>query len=311
MSGRRRVRHGCDANDRLRRKTPLMNVPAEKYVDTFYEDILGKLIRQGALFPRRDAVLVVAGGDRDQRAYLQHGFTDVTISNLDDRMTGDEFAPFAWSYQDGENLTYPDESFDVVIVHNGLHHCASPHRAILEMLRVARRSILLFEPYDNFLTRLGVKLGVGQEFETAAVYLNGSKHGGVRNSEVPNYVYRFTRREIQKTVTCGAPLGNYQFQFIHQLRMPWRQLKARKNKLHLAAMVACWPVAKGLTLVAPSLANGFAALVVKPDLTKEIHPWLLRDEKGAITVNGPWLDARYEPKLRHKKEPARLSSVES
>jgi ubiquinone/menaquinone biosynthesis C-methylase UbiE len=55
---------------------------------------------------------------------------------------GDEFAPFSWSFQDAEQLSFEDEAFDYVFVHAGLHHCASPHRALLEMYRVARRGIM-------------------------------------------------------------------------------------------------------------------------------------------------------------------------
>lgn len=69
------------------------------------------------------------------------------ISNLDDRMVDDgRYAPMEWSYQDAEHLTYGDETLDVCVVHDGLHHCRSPHQALLEMLRVARRGVLAHRP---------------------------------------------------------------------------------------------------------------------------------------------------------------------
>ena len=34
---------------------------------------------------------------------------------------------------------FEDGAFDFVVVHQGLHHCHSPHRGLLEMYRVARR----------------------------------------------------------------------------------------------------------------------------------------------------------------------------
>ena len=97
------------------------------------------------------------------------GFTDVVISNVDTRTTSAAFAPFEWSFQDAEDLTYPDDSFDFCIVHSGLHHCKSPHEALLEMYRVSRQGVLVFEPCDNLTTRIGVWLGIGQEYEIAAV----------------------------------------------------------------------------------------------------------------------------------------------
>jgi ubiquinone/menaquinone biosynthesis C-methylase UbiE len=84
--------------------------------------------------------LVVCRGEFDRDTLLEEGYTAVTISNLDDRVRGDEFAPYAWSFQDAEALSFPDRSFDYCIVHAGLHHCASPHRALLEMYRAARRA---------------------------------------------------------------------------------------------------------------------------------------------------------------------------
>ena len=56
----------------------------------------------------------------------------MTISNVDE--SGDVYAPYAWSRQDAEALDLPDGSFDLAAVSAGLHHCASPHRALLEML---------------------------------------------------------------------------------------------------------------------------------------------------------------------------------
>ncbi len=75
--------------------------------------------------------------------------------------------------QDVERLGFTDRAFDFVVVHQGLHHCHSPHRGLLEMYRVARRGVLAFEPRDTRLVRLGVRLGFGQEYEIAAVAENG------------------------------------------------------------------------------------------------------------------------------------------
>jgi ubiquinone/menaquinone biosynthesis C-methylase UbiE len=91
--------------------------------------------------PKNKSVLVVCGGELDRNIVVDEGFTAVTISNLDERIRGNEFAPYAWSFQDAEALSFPDDAFDYCMVHAGLHHCASPHRALLEMYRVARRGV--------------------------------------------------------------------------------------------------------------------------------------------------------------------------
>ena len=43
-------------------------------------------------------ILVCGGGELDRSVFAEAGFTDVTISNLDERMKGTEYAPFKWHY---------------------------------------------------------------------------------------------------------------------------------------------------------------------------------------------------------------------
>ena len=97
------------------------------------------------------------------------GFTNVTITNVDDAGDDEALAPFAWERQDAEALRYPDGSFDVGIVSAGLHHCRSPHRALLELYRVARVAVVALESRDSALMRLAVRLGAVDEYELGAV----------------------------------------------------------------------------------------------------------------------------------------------
>jgi SAM-dependent methyltransferase len=68
---------------------------------------------------------------------------------------------------DAEALPFRDASFDIVAVHDGLHHLEDPSRAIREMARVARQGVLILEPARSALTRLAVHLGVAVEVEEA------------------------------------------------------------------------------------------------------------------------------------------------
>jgi 2-polyprenyl-3-methyl-5-hydroxy-6-metoxy-1,4-benzoquinol methylase len=83
---------------------------------------------------------------------------------------------------DAEQLPFPDRSFDVVAVHDGLHHLDDPHRTIGEIARVARQGVLILEPAQAALTRLAVWVGLAEEVEEAG-----------------NYVYRLVPSEV---VTC-------------------------------------------------------------------------------------------------------------
>jgi SAM-dependent methyltransferase len=80
---------------------------------------------------------------------------------------------------DAERLPFPDRSFDVVAVHDGLHHLDDPYRAVGEMARVAREAVLILEPARAALTGMAVRAGLAEEIEEAG-----------------NYVYRLVPSEI-------------------------------------------------------------------------------------------------------------------
>ena len=139
---------------------------------SFYKQTIGKWIKN-----KGDQILVVSGGHNDSEVFKDLGFDNVTIANLDERMKGNEFQPFEWSYQNAGNLSFEDNSFEFVIVHAGLHHCYSPHRALLEMYRVATRGIIILESRDSFVMKIISYLGFTQKYEHAAVFYNSCKYG--------------------------------------------------------------------------------------------------------------------------------------
>ena len=261
--------------------------------DNFYGSTIRKLVEQGRI-SKDDSVLVTAGGTRDKETWQSCDFKKVTISNLDDRMVGNEFAPFKWSFQDAEKLFLEDNSFDLACIHNGLHHCGCPQAAILDMLRVARKGILLFEPYDNLITRLGMRLGVGQKFETAAVFYNEFTHGGLRNGTVANYVYRFTKWELEKTVSTAYPEGPVDMEFIHALRIPWEQLKGRRNRIPYYMTCLALPFLSLASLLSPEQGNCFAAYISKRTDSSSVWPWVERTATGGFSANKEWLSKKYK-----------------
>lgn len=99
------------------------------------------------------------------------------------KVTGTDFSPAAiaraqerarrYHFQarflvaDAEHLAFAHHSFDIVAVHDGLHHLDNPERAIREMARVARRAVLILDPARAALTRLAVWLGIAVDVEGA------------------------------------------------------------------------------------------------------------------------------------------------
>lgn len=68
---------------------------------------------------------------------------------------------------DVERLPFADGSFDLVFVHDGLHHLEDPMVGLREMARVARRAVSVNEPARANATRMAVRLGLSVEREEA------------------------------------------------------------------------------------------------------------------------------------------------
>jgi len=223
----------------------------------FYERVLRSLLDRG-LVQRDWRVLVAAGGAVDRDAFAAAGFTDVTITNVSPG-PGEE-------RQDAESLTYDDDSFDLAVISAGLHHCASPHRALLELYRVARRGVLALEARDSALMRLAQRAGVVDEYELTAVADNTFASGGVRNSQIPNFVYRWTEREVEKTIASAHPERRHRFVYFRELELPVSvlELGGRGHWRHAAAPLRL------VTRVFPRQANLFAFAVLRRDL----QPWM-------------------------------------
>jgi SAM-dependent methyltransferase len=222
----------------------------------FYRRVVGELLEEKLV--RRDmAVVVVGGGELDRRVLAGHGFENVTLSNLD---------PDKGDVEDAEALSYADGSFDFGIVSAALHHCRSPHGALLELYRVARVGVLALEARDSALMRLANRIGVAEEYELTVVAVEGFRTGGVANSAVPNYVFRWTEREVEKTIRSAAPERRHRFVWFRELELPVSVLEQsgksawRFARLPLRALVA----------VLPKQANLFAFAVLKGDL----QPWM-------------------------------------
>jgi hypothetical protein len=79
------------------------------------------------------------------------------------------------------------------------------------MLRIAKSGVIFIESRDCFLTRLSCWLGLSEIYEYSAV--NNDEHGGVDNTNIPNFVYRWTEREVWKLISSYKPLNKYKLYF--------------------------------------------------------------------------------------------------
>lgn len=144
---------------------------------------------------RGQSVLVLGGGQEDVGILTACGFREIVLSNLE----ADGFA------LDAENIALADDSYPIVFAHAVLHHCRCPQKALGEMVRVARRHVFFLEPNDSRAVGLLVRLGLSFPYELAAVVAHDYIHGGMRDGPIPNYIYRWTRREVEKCVAAYHP----------------------------------------------------------------------------------------------------------
>ena len=115
------------------------------------------------------------------RKFYDPQFVVMDISAPAVRQTVDRHAGVFGAAADMEQLPFPTNSIDWSFVAASLHHLPRPLLGLYELLRVARRGLILIEPHDSALCRLATRLGLATEVE-----------------EVGNYVYRLNAHDIER-----------------------------------------------------------------------------------------------------------------
>lgn len=255
--------------------------------EKFYRKVINKLI-----LDKKALILVCGGGELDRQVLLQLGFENVTISNLDERMQADLYTPFRWEYENAENLSYQDNSFDYVIAHAAIHHASSPHRMLLEMYRVARRAMIGIEARDSLVMRIFQSFSDYQGYEQVAVFYNNCEYGGVNNTEIPNYVYRWTEREVEKTICSYAPYADHHYDYLYGMAYPGTTNLAKQSAIKKIAVLTLLVPFRLLSKLAPTQQNLFAFCVRKPNLSTDLYPWLMLVDNN-IKFNKEWGERRF------------------
>ena len=253
---------------------------------------LYSLVLRRAGVENDDNVLAVCAGTYDKTTLIEAGIRRAIISNVNFHDGVSEYAPYEWSFQDAENITLPDESVDWAVVHAGLHHCASPHRAMCEMLRVARKGIVVIESRDNLLMRAAVRFGLAAEYELEPVALSEGQFGGYRNTHVPNFVYRWTEREVEKTVKSFQPQRKPEISYFYQYKVPLERLSMSNNSTKRLIARAAATVTQVFQTVLPRQGNLFGFVVHKKT---ELQPWFSEVNNDGYVLNKDYFRKLYTP----------------
>ena len=150
---------------------------------------------------------------------------------------------------DAERYDLPDESFDVVLVQDGLHELRRPTAGLTEMLRLSRSIAIVIEPYDGLVGRL-----FGTKWEV---------HGGVAN-----YVFRWRRRLVKDIVhsflRSDAVTVRVSRMWDHNVMVGRVARLAGRGAAAAAVARAVYFV---LNTFFAGLGNMMVAVIVKPDRT--------------------------------------------
>lgn len=177
--------------------------------ENFYKKQIVKYINN-----KNSKILVLGAGKLDQKVFFELNYNNVTFTNIENSKEKD-----LNYFKNIHDINLKDNSYDYCVAHACIHHSSKPHLAVLELYRVCSEGALIVEANDSLLSRLACKLGFSEEYELSAIQKNIIS-GGVDNTNVPNYVYRWTEREVIKLMKSFRPdlKHNILFDYGHQIK---------------------------------------------------------------------------------------------
>jgi len=252
-----------------------------------YSKVISELIKD-----KNSSILIIGAQLADRNAFYNAGFRNVLLSGFDEREMA--YEPFEWIKENGMSLSFNEQSFDYVVTHAVLHHMSSPHRGLTEMYRVAKKGVLVFESRDSLLMQIAEKLGLTQKYEVAGCYPTS----GVDGTNIPNYIYRWTEREIEKTINTYAPAFKHKFTYKYWSIYPDGPDLSSTKKLLLKLVRPFYFL---FVNIFPKQQNGLVFFIEKPTNENSLLPWLFYDNNKKIDVDTNWINQYYK-KSRNKKK---------
>lgn len=162
--------------------------------EIFYQKQVKKFIKN-----KDSKIIVLGAGLLDKKVFENLNFTNVTFTNIENTTEKD-----LNHFNNIHNISLEDNEYDYCVAHACIHHSSKPHLAILELYRVSLKGVLIIEARDSLLSRLACMINLSEEYELSAVKKN-IKTGGVDNTSIPNFVYRWTEREVLKLLNSYKP----------------------------------------------------------------------------------------------------------
>ena len=201
------------------------------------------------------SVLVLCAAEGYEGSVLMDmGLLDVTVSDLSEAVAAVAVRRdprLKARVLNAEETGLPAESFDIVVIQDGLHHLQRPVQGFTEMLRIASRAVIFLEPHDSLVGR-----SIGTKWET--------------NGPAVNYVFRWTKRLVQD-IACSY-LGrntfqNLSFSFWHHNVV---LAKAGQRLGGGVFAISCIRAVKAfMDFLVPTMGNQFCGLVILKRMARE------------------------------------------
>lgn len=162
-----------------------------------HERMLKTVLPLVRAYPSATWMTVGDGAFGSDAHFLEKHGVDVTATSLtDDRLkvACDRGYIKKFSAQNAERIAHQDGAFDFVLCKESYHHFPRPAIAFYEMLRVARKALILIEPIEDGMKPLQyVKSFIKKLIRGDAT---------TEFEESGNFIYKISQREIEKMLTA-------------------------------------------------------------------------------------------------------------
>jgi hypothetical protein len=136
---------------------------------------------------------------------------------------------------------------------------------------VARKAVIAFEARDSVAMRIARVAGFTPDFELEAISNEGYETGGVANGPIPNFIYRWTEREVIKTIRSFDPAYVEKIKYFYGLDLPTLRLEKTNARVRRTAMKILAPAARLFALLFPKQGNRFGFAILR---TGQLRDWL-------------------------------------
>ena len=250
----------------------------------FVKQVMEKFI------PERDASILVCGSARSEREIISElGYRNAFFTGMD--LREEVNSEIVSTFENVESLSFLDDSFDYALIKDTVHHTSLPNKVLTELFRVSRKGFLVVEGRDSALMRISSRLGLTEQFEVAGNF----KGHGVNGTDIPNFVFRWTEREVEKTLKSFAPHFDHDVYYRYHSNYPEGHGFGLAGRLVIGMLEPAYLV---FTALFPKQQNLMAFFVRKPKAPDDLKPWLTLDpETSEIVVDRNWIKKSYSKKL--------------